>query len=176
MDARAAGPARNRNRWLTLLTVFAIVAAPVPAARSCDTPDAMHSTSHGQRPYTAEDVATATAHLRAICSALPEVTERVSHGGPAFFVRGKRTLCYLKQDTRENRLAIWCPAAPGVQEEMVASDPERFFRPPYVGYLGWLGLRLDVAADWGEVAAVLEESYRLVAPRTLVRRLPPHAE
>ena len=62
-------------------------------------------------------------------------------------------------------------APPGVQEEMIAADPERFYRPPYVGHRGWIGLRVDIAPDRDEVANLLDEAYRQVAPRTLVRQL-----
>lgn len=125
-----------------------------------------------QPRYTDEDVALATARLREICSALPEVTERLSHGAVTFFVRGKRTVAYLTDDHHgDGRLALVCAAPPGVQADLIASEPERFFRPPYVGHRGWIGLRLDVDPDWDEVRAVVEESYRCVAPATLVRRL-----
>lgn len=132
----------------------------------------MQPTPRDQLPYTDADVAAATDRLRAICAALPEVTERVSHGAVTFFVRGKRTLAYLTDDHHgDGRLALVCAAPPGVQEEMVEAEPERFFRPPYVGHRGWVGLRLDVAPDWDEVARVVEDAYRGVAPVTLVRRL-----
>lgn len=89
-----------------------------------------------------------------------------------FFVRGKRTVAYLTDDHHgDGRLALVCAAAPGVQQELVAHEPERFFRPPYVGHRGWIGLRLDVDPDWKEVAAVVVEAYRCVAPKTLVRQL-----
>ena len=68
-------------------------------------------------------------------------------------------------------LAFWCAAAPGAQAELVASAPERFFVPPYVGGRGWVGVRLDVEVDWAEVAEIVEEAYRTIAPVTLVRRL-----
>ncbi|MFN2556246.1 MAG: MmcQ/YjbR family DNA-binding protein [Nitriliruptorales bacterium] len=114
----------------------------------------------------------AARRLRAICKDLPEVSERLSHGAMTFFVRGKRTLCYLTDDHHgDGRLALVSPAPPGVQEELIRSDPERFFRPPYVGHRGWIGLRLDIAPDWDEVAAIVEEAYRCVAPATLVRQL-----
>jgi len=71
----------------------------------------------------------------------------------------------------DRRLAIWCSAPKGIQAEVVESDPDRFFVPPYVGHRGWIGLRLDVAPDWAEVAAVVEDAYRNVAPKTLVRQL-----
>lgn len=130
-------------------------------------------TASGEDPtYTAEDVAEAERRLRAICQALPEVTERISHGAVTFFVRGKRTVAYLTDDHHgDGRLALVCPAPPGVQDEVLRADPDRFFRPAYVGHRGWIGLRLDVEVDWDEVAAVVEDAYRCVAPRTLVREL-----
>ncbi len=123
-------------------------------------------------PYTETDVAAATERLRRICSRLPEVTERLSHGAVTFFVRGRRTVCYLTDDHHgDGRLAVVCPAPPGVQEEVLESEPDRFFRPPYVGHRGWIGLRIDAAPDWEEVGAIVTEAYRCVAPRTLVRQL-----
>ena len=111
--------------------------------------------------------------LRAICLSLPEVTERLSHGAPTWFVRDRRTFVTLwAQGHHGERFAqLWCAAPAGAQAELVEAEPERFFRPPYVGGRGWLGVRLDVALDWGEIAGVCEDAYRTVAPVTLVRRL-----
>lgn len=110
--------------------------------------------------------------LRAACLVLPEVTERLSHGAPTFFVGRKRVLCTLHEDHEHGHgIALWAPAPPGVQEQAVDTEPERFFRPPYVGHLGWLGLRLDVDADWDEVDAVVREAYLLVAPKRLAARV-----
>lgn len=123
-------------------------------------------------PYTEADVAEAADRLRGITATLPEVTERISHGAVTFFVRGKRVVAYLTDDHHgDGRLALTCAAPPGVQEEMIQLDPARFFRPPYVGHRGWIGLRLDTDPDWDEVAHIVEESYRCVAPATLVRTL-----
>ncbi|MFB9685783.1 MmcQ/YjbR family DNA-binding protein [Amycolatopsis plumensis] len=106
--------------------------------------------------------------LRKVCLALPEATERLSHGSPAWFVRGKKTFVMFADDHHgDGRLAFWCPAPPGAQEELVRTEPERFFRPAYVGHRGWLGVRLDVDVDWGEVDRIVREAYRLVAPKTL---------
>lgn len=117
-------------------------------------------------------VAEALERVRAACLSLPEVTERPSHGAPTFFVRGKKTFVMFHDDHHgDGRLALWCAAPPGVQGEVVAEDPDRFFVPPYVGHRGWLGLRLDLAPDWDEVAGVVTEAYRHVAPKTLVARL-----
>lgn len=132
----------------------------------------MRPTPRDQLPYTDDDVAVATEALRTICGDLPEVSERLSHGAVTFFVRGKRTLCYLTDDHHgDGRLALICAAPPGVQEDAIEMDHERFFRPPYVGHRGWIGLRLDIDPDWVEVAGIVEEAYRRVAPVTLVRQL-----
>jgi hypothetical protein len=123
-------------------------------------------------PYTDADVADATERLRGIVAQLPDVTERLSHGAVTFFVRGKRTLAYLTYDHHgDGRLAVVCAAPAGVQEELIESDPARWFRPPYVGHRGWIGLRVDIDPDWDEVAGLLEDAYRCVAPVTLVRQL-----
>jgi hypothetical protein len=111
--------------------------------------------------------------LRAICLALPETTERLSHGTPTWFVRGKKTFVQAwPEGHHDDRFPhLWCAAPPGAQEELVEAEPERYFRPPYVGGRGWLGLRLDVDVDEAELAALCEEAYRCVAPATLVKRL-----
>ena len=114
----------------------------------------------------------ALQRVRKICLALPEVSERLSHGAPSFFIRGKKTLCMFVDDHHgDGILGLWCPAFPGVQEELVASEPDRFYRPPYVGPSGWIGVRLDRDVDWDEIAEIVQDSYRKVAPKTLVKLL-----
>jgi hypothetical protein len=110
--------------------------------------------------------------VREICLALPEVTERLSHSAPTFFVRGKKTFVMFHDDHHgDGILGLWCAAAPGVQEELVRTEPDRFYRPAYVGHRGWIGVRLDVDPDWDEVAVICADAYRCVAPKTLVVRL-----
>jgi hypothetical protein len=107
--------------------------------------------------------------IREICLSLPETSERLSHGAPTFFVRDKRAfLMVLTNHHGDGRFAIWCAAAPGTQQMLVDADPERFFRPPYVGHRGWLGVRLDRGLDWDELAGIAEDAYAEVAPRKLV--------
>ena len=121
---------------------------------------------------TARQSAAALQRVRKICLALPEVSERLSHGAPSFFIREKKTLCMFVDDHHgDGILGLWCPAFPGVQEELVQSEPDRFYRPPYVGPSGWIGVRLDRDVDWGEIAEIVADSYRKVAPKTLVRQL-----
>ena len=109
--------------------------------------------------------------LRALCLALPEVTERLSHGEPTWFVRDKKTFVTFADHHHDDRLAFWCAAPEGAQESLVAAYPKRFFRPPYVGVRGWLGVYLDVPVDWDEVAAIVEDAYRCIAPARLVAQL-----
>jgi len=107
--------------------------------------------------------------LREICLALPETTERLSHGAPTFFVRGKRAFLMVLSDHHgDGRFAIWCAAASGTQGMLVDADPDRFFVPPYVGHRGWLGVRLDRGLDWDELAGIAEDAYAEVAPARLV--------
>jgi hypothetical protein len=107
--------------------------------------------------------------LRTLCLVLPETTERLSHGAPTFFVRGKRAFVMVLTDHHgDGRFAIWCAAPPGLQAMLVDADPERFFVPPYVGHRGWLGFRLDRALDWDELAGIVEDAYAEVAPPRLV--------
>jgi hypothetical protein len=117
------------------------------------------------------------ARLRKLCLELPETSERPSHGAPTFFVRDKRAFLMVLTDHHgDGRFAIWCAAPAGLQAMLVEADPERFFVPPYVGHRGWLGLRLDRALDWDELAGIVEDAYAEVAPPRLVesaREAPP---
>lgn len=110
--------------------------------------------------------------LRSLCLALPETTERLSHGEPTWFVRGKKTFVMYANHHHDDRLAFWCAAPDGAQDALVASDPERFFVPPYVGYRGWLGVRLDVPpVDWNQIEDLVVAAWRMVAPKKLLAEL-----
>ena len=103
--------------------------------------------------------------LRRICLALPEAEERETWELPTFRVRGKIFAMAPGGDT------VWMKAPPGSQQMLVEADPARFFRPPYLGHKGWVGMRLLDGPDWAEVEALVRRSYRLVAPRRLAMRL-----
>jgi hypothetical protein len=117
--------------------------------------------------------------VRRIALALPEVNERLSHGEPCFFVRDKRPLCYFHDDHNgDGRISLWCPVPSGVQEELISAEPERFFKPPTSAkgtFSDWIGIFLDTLpkneVDWGEVASILEDAFRTVAPKNLVAQL-----
>lgn len=105
--------------------------------------------------------------LRAICLALPETTEKIAWGAPTFRVRGKMFAMFLDNHHGDGRVAMWCKAPPDVQGILVSADAQRFFVPPYVGHKGWIGVRLDVTVDWDEVADIVEDGYRMAAPKRL---------
>ncbi len=109
--------------------------------------------------------------VRQLCLSYPEVSERQSHGEPTWFIREKKTFVMFSNHHHGGPLAFWCPAPPGAQEMLVDAAPDRFFRPPYVGHRGWLGVRLDIEVDWDEVERVVDDAFRTVAPRKLVELL-----
>jgi hypothetical protein len=112
----------------------------------------------------------ALARLRAICLALPGVIEKVAWGEPTWRA-GK---LFAQMDTHHHgadHMAVWLPARPGVQEALVEENPEQFFRPPYVGHKGWIGVRIDRRPDWRVVAGLVAEAYREVASPRLIAEL-----
>jgi hypothetical protein len=111
--------------------------------------------------------------LRELCLALPETNERISHGEPTWFVRDKKVFVNYSDHHHDDRVAFWCAAPDGAQQALIAADPQRYFRPPYVGHRGWLGVYLDLdePIDWDVVAELVVEAYRVVAPARLVALL-----
>ncbi len=109
--------------------------------------------------------------LRDICAGLPETTEGKPFGAPCFQVRRKNYA--MTHRDRQDRPGVWVKGAPGQQEALVAAFPERYYRPPYLGGKGWIGCWLDDAAlpDWDEIEDLIVESYRLVAPKRLVKQM-----
>ena len=107
--------------------------------------------------------------VRALCLALPETSERLSHGQPTFFIGGKRSfVMYLDNHHGDGRLALWCAAPEGMQDMLVSAAPEHYFVPPYVGHRGWLGVRLDRAIEPDELAGIVEDAFVTVAPKRLL--------
>lgn len=110
--------------------------------------------------------------VRAICLALPEATERLSHGAPTWFIGSRPSFVTCMDDHHgDGRLGLWCAAPIGAQEAWVGADPEQFYVPAYVGHRGWIGVRLDRSPDWDVVAEIIKDAYRAVAPARLRRLL-----
>lgn len=103
--------------------------------------------------------------VREICLALPGTSEKLSHGAQSFFV--KQQYLAVRADGHHGNLRpqLWCAAPAGVQAEVVADDPDRFFVPPYVGGRGWIGVYLDGDVDWDELAAIAAEAHATVTSR-----------
>jgi len=104
--------------------------------------------------------------LRRLCGSFPEVSERLSHGEPTFFIRKRVLAMFDNNHHNDGHLAVWLPMPPGFQEMLVSTWPEKYFRPPYVGVSGWVGVELPLVDD-DELADHLAESYKLTAPKAL---------
>jgi len=109
-----------------------------------------------------------TARLRKICLALPEAAEKEAWGDPTWRVKDK---IFAMEKRGDSRLSVWFKAPEGSQAVLIGADADTFFRPPYVGHKGWVGMRLDRKPDWGEVRALIERSYRMTAPKKLAEKL-----
>lgn len=104
--------------------------------------------------------------VRRICTALPETTEKLSHGEPTFFVRKKVfAMCSINHHD-DGHVAVVLSAAIGIQEALIKAAPEKFYKPPYVGVRGWIGIELDQVSD-PELALHVHEAWRLIAPENL---------
>jgi hypothetical protein len=109
--------------------------------------------------------AAATRRIRRLCLAWPEVTERQSHGEAAWFHRDKRSFATMSDHHHDDRVAVWLAAPPGAREDLVETDPGRYFVPPYVGHRGWIGVYLDVDIDWVRLEGLIGDAYHTVAMR-----------
>ena len=106
----------------------------------------------------------ALERVRAVCRELPGVEERLSHGTPAFFARGRMFAQLWCDHHGDGRLALWCAAPALALETLVEAEPDAFFRPPYVGHRGWIGVRLDRGLDWERVARIVRGAHASVVP------------
>ena len=109
--------------------------------------------------------------LRAICLALPDTTEKIAWGEPTWRVRGRLFAQLDDHHHGADHLAVWLPAPLGEQEAMIFTDPARFFRPPYVGHRGWVGVRIDRRPKWAQVAKLVAQAHQLVTGQRGPRRL-----
>ena len=108
--------------------------------------------------------------VRHICLALPEAIEKLSHGEPTFFVGKKVFAMFANNHHNDGRVAVWLPVPPGMQPMMIEASPEKFFKPPYVGVRGWVGIEL-AQIDEEELTFHLHTAYRQIAPKKLRLRL-----
>ncbi|MFO0595480.1 MAG: MmcQ/YjbR family DNA-binding protein [Myxococcaceae bacterium] len=106
--------------------------------------------------------------MREVTAALPETTERASHGSPSWFVKKTKNFASLGDNHHgDGRLALWLAATLDAQQLLVNAEPEHFFVPAYVGHLGWVGVRLDRGIAKKKVKALIEQAWRVRAPLKL---------
>jgi predicted DNA-binding protein (MmcQ/YjbR family) len=129
------------------------------------------TSSHPIPPFSKEDERV-LARLRAICMALPEAVEKISHGEPTWFAgKGKIFAMFDNHHHGADHVAVWLPQPFGAQEALIDADADRFFRPPYVGPSGWIGVVLDDDPDWQQVATLVRDAYLHIATRKLKKQL-----
>jgi hypothetical protein len=103
--------------------------------------------------------------VREICLALPDTEEKIAWGASTFRVKGRMFLIFADDHHGDGNVAIWLAAPEGVQRDIVAADPKRFFVPPYVGCNGWIGVRVDGRPKWKEVAALIEQGHAFIGAK-----------
>lgn len=112
--------------------------------------------------------------LRKLCMAFPDTLERPSHGEPTWRAGKGRVFAVLDNHHHgAAHLSVWAPMPPGMQHTLIEMDGDRFFRPPYVGPSGWVGMVLDTKPEWALVEKVLREAWLHVAGVKLRARLAP---
>lgn len=104
--------------------------------------------------------------VRCFCLALPDVEEKLSHGAPTFFVKKKVFVMFADNHHNDGRVAIWSAASNEVQQALIEAEPDKFFKPPYVGVRGWIGIRLDQVDDV-ELASHIRQAWLMIAPAKL---------
>jgi hypothetical protein len=103
--------------------------------------------------------------VRRICGMLPDTTEKLSHGEPTFFVRKKVYVMFANDHHGDGHVAVWIPAPPGLQEVLIDEAPAVYFRPPYVGVRGWVGIELEQIED-DALAEHIQAAWRMIAPNS----------
>ena len=134
----------------------------------------MSGVTPDQRPTREGE--SATELVRAICMDLPLVVERLSHGEASWFVNDKKNFVAMSDHHHDDRVSVTFAAGAGVQESLVEEDPERYYRPPYVGGRGWVGAYLDDesnAPQWDRIAYLIVDAWLLVAPPKVRELLDP---
>ena len=107
--------------------------------------------------------------VRRLCLALPETSERLSHGEPTFFVHKKVFVMFANNHHNDGHIAVWLPVPPGVQSSLIETAPEIYYRPPYVGGRGWIGIELSRISD-EDLSFYVQVAWELIAPKRLLAK------
>ncbi len=125
------------------------------------------------KPLTRAQADSRLVRVRKIALALPEASEKISHGTPTFWVADKKVFIWFMHDVHGNGITGLCvkTAIKEEQEILLEANPELYFKPPYLAFQGWIGLNLNAAPDWDHVTDWAQKSWRLVAPAKLHKAL-----
>ena len=107
------------------------------------------------------DDGTQLNRVRQICNAIPGTIEKLSHGEPTFFTPKRVFVMFSNNHHKDGHVAVWIPAAPGIQEALIEEDPKTYYRPPYVGVSGWVGVELANVDD-DQLGALIREAFQFV--------------
>ena len=115
-------------------------------------------------PRTRKDNGRQIARLRRLCLSIPGTLEKISHGEPTFFTPKRVFAMFANNHHDDGHVAVWLPAGPGVQEALVDEAPQIYFRPPYVGPAGWIGVELSKVDD-DLLGSLVREAHHLIVAK-----------
>ena len=113
--------------------------------------------------------ATQVERVRRLCLAQPETSERLSHGEPTYFVHNKVFVMFANNHHNDGHVAVWVPVPPGVQAALIEKAPATFYKPPYVGVRGWVGIELARISD-NDIGLHINLAWELIAPKRLLSK------
>jgi hypothetical protein len=102
--------------------------------------------------------------VRRHCLSIPGTIEKISHGEPTFFTPKRVFAMFANNHHGDGHVAVWLPTAPGAQEALIEEAPEVYFRPPYVGGAGWVGVEISGVKD-DQLGALIREAYTLTSAK-----------
>src|SRR6266850_986347 len=115
-------------------------------------------------PASNQDDGTGLDRVRRICLSIPDAIEKISHGEPTFFTPKRVFAMFANNHHGDGHVAVWLPAGPGVQDALIDEAPQIYFRPPYVGPAGWIGVEM-AAVDDGRLESLIREAFQLMAAK-----------
>jgi hypothetical protein len=115
-------------------------------------------------PTAGKDNGTQLKRLRRCCLSIPGAVEKISHGEPTFFTPKRVFAMFANNHHDDGHIAVWLPAGPGVQEALIEEAPEVYFRPPYVGPSGWIGVEMSKVGD-DQLATLIREAFQLIVAK-----------
>jgi|SRR5215207_1296768 len=116
------------------------------------------------RPAARKDDGTQLERLRHLCLSIPGTMEKISHGEPTFFTPKRVFAMFANNHHGDGHLAVWLPAGAGVQDALIEEAPQIYFRPPYVGSAGWIGVEMSKVDD-GRLGSLLREAFQLIVAK-----------